>query len=243
VDNLSVLRAVPPPSTQATTVYDRLREDLLSGSLVPGRKLQMRFLVDLYQTGQTPLREALNRLTSEGLVEGREQRGFYVAAISRSELAELTKTRCWVESLALRQSMAAATPLWEEQLLLAQHRLSRSPRSLNAEHFEDNPEWERLHRAYHKTLIGNCGSQSLIAFCGQLADQLYRYRRLSIRKAFPSRHVADEHQAILDAVLSKDAEAAVALLVSHYDRTAEVILLDEQIFPELRDSGLGNSQK
>ena len=219
MDRLSVLRVIPPPSTQATTVYDRLREDLLSGRLVPGRKLQMRFLIDLYQTGQTPLREALNRLTSEGLVEGREQRGFYVAAISRTELAELTKTRCWVESLALRQSMAAATPRWEEQLLLAQHRLSRSPRSLNAEHFEDNPDWERLHRSYHKTLIGNCGSQSLIAFCGQLADQLYRYRRLSIRKAFPSRHVADEHQAILDAVRNHDADAARAAMHEHMDQS------------------------
>ncbi|MDB5504056.1 MAG: GntR family transcriptional regulator [Tardiphaga sp.] len=235
MDRTSVLRlASPAPSTQASTVYDRLRDDLLSGRLEPGRKLQMRFLSDRYQIGQTPLREALNRLTADGLVEGREQRGFYVAAISRSELAELTKTRCWVESLALRESMAAATPQWEEQLLLAQHRLSRSPRSLNPEHFEDNPEWERLHRSYHGTLIGNCGSQSLIGFCGQLADQLYRYRRLSIRKAFPSRHVADEHQAILNAVLSKDAEVAVALLTTHYGRTAEVILQDEQIFPELK---------
>jgi DNA-binding GntR family transcriptional regulator len=235
VDRPSVLRlASPAPSTQASTVYDRLRDDLLSGRLEPGRKLQMRFLSDRYQIGQTPLREALNRLTADGLVEGREQRGFYVAAISRSELAELTKTRCWVESLALRESMAAATPQWEEQLLLAQHRLSRSPRSLNPEHFEDNPEWERLHRAYHGTLIGNCGSQSLIGFCGQLADQLYRYRRLSIRKAFPSRRVADEHQAIMNAVLSKDAEVAVALLTTHYGRTAEVILQDEQIFPELK---------
>jgi DNA-binding GntR family transcriptional regulator len=234
VDKVTMPRlASPAPSTQASMVYDRLRDDLLSGRLEPGRKLQMRFLTDLYQTGQTPLREALNRLTADGLVEGREQRGFYVAAISRGELAELTKTRCWVEGLALRESMAAASPQWEEHLLLAQHRLSRSPRSLNAEHFEDNPEWERLHRAYHRTLIGNCGSQSLIAFCGQLADQLYRYRRLSIRKAFPSRHVADEHQAIMEAVLSKDVEAAVALLAAHYSRTAEVILLDEQIFPEL----------
>src|SRR5664279_197028 len=93
-------------STQASTVYDRLRDDLLSGRLEPGRKLQMRFLSDRYQIGQTPLREALNRLTADGLVEGREQRGFYVAAISRNELAELTMTRRWVESLALRQSMA-----------------------------------------------------------------------------------------------------------------------------------------
>jgi DNA-binding GntR family transcriptional regulator len=94
-----------------------------------------------------------------------------------------------------------------------------------------------LHRAFHRTLIGNCGSQSLIAFCGQLADQLYRYRRLSIQKAFPSRHVADEHQAILSAVLSGGTDQAVALLTAHYRQTAEVILRDQRIFPELRDDG------
>jgi DNA-binding GntR family transcriptional regulator len=222
------------PSTQASNVYDRLREDLLSGRLAPSRKLQMRFLIEMYQTGQTPLREALNRLTADGLVEVREQRGFYVRDISRTELAELTKTRCWVESLALRESMAASTPSWEEQLLLAQHRLGRTPRSLNQTEFEDNPEWERLHRTYHRTLIGNCGSTSLIAFCGQLADQLYRYRRLSIRKAFPSRHVGDEHLAITNAVMSGNADEATNLLTAHYRKTADVILQDEAIFPELR---------
>jgi DNA-binding GntR family transcriptional regulator len=59
----------PAPSTQTINVYDRLREDLLSGRLEPGRKLQMRFLTEAYQVGQTPLREALNRLTAEGLVD------------------------------------------------------------------------------------------------------------------------------------------------------------------------------
>ena len=149
----SALRLASPvsSSTQASTVYDRLREDLLSGRLEPGRKLQMRFLTEKYQTGQIPLREALNRLTADGLVECHEQRGFYVANISRNELVELTKTRCWVESLALRESMAASMPQWEELLLLAEHRLSRTPRSLHTEHFEDNPEWERLHRAFHRT--------------------------------------------------------------------------------------------
>lgn len=236
---MDVIPALSPsaPSTQASHVYDRLREDLLSGRLAPSRKLQMRFLMETYQTGQTPLREALNRLTADGLVEVREQRGFYVRDISRAELAELTKTRCWVESLALRESMAASTPQWEEELVLAQHLLSRTPRSLNATAFEDNPEWERLHRIFHRILIANCGSQSLIAFCGQLADQLYRYRRLSIRKAFPSRPVGDEHAAIATAILSGDPELAVKLLTAHYQKTADVILQDETIFPELRARG------
>ena len=232
--DLTAASPLPAPSTQASHVYDRLREDLLSGRLAPSRKLQMRFLMETYQTGQTPLREALNRLTADGLVEVREQRGFYVKDVSRAELAELTKTRCWVEALALRESMAASTPEWEEQLVLAHHRLSRVPRSLSATEFADNPEWEKLHRIYHRTLIGQCGSQSLIGFCGQLADQLYRYRRLSISKAFPLRHVGDEHAAIMEAVLSGDADLAVKLLTAHYQRTADVILQDEAIFPELR---------
>jgi DNA-binding GntR family transcriptional regulator len=228
---LPVRLVTAQPSTQTANLYDRLREDLLSGQLKPGRKLQMRFLMDAYQAGQTPLREALNRLTAEGLVEAREQRGFYVRGISQSELAELTKTRCWVESLALRKAMAAATPEWEEALIVAHHRLSRAPRSLSAEQFEDNPEWERLHRTFHWTLISQCGSKSLIGFCDQLADQLYRYRRLSIKKAFLTRHVADEHQALLSAVLSGDADRAANLLSAHFAATAEVLLVDESVFP------------
>ncbi|MBV8912292.1 MAG: GntR family transcriptional regulator [Acetobacteraceae bacterium] len=224
-------------STQASTVYDRLREDLLSGRLEPGRKLPMRFLIEAYATGQTPVREALNRLTAEGLVECQDQRGFSVAGISRAELVELTQTRCWVEGLALREAMARATPQWEEDVLLAQHRLARAPRSLSDDRFEGNPEWERLHRAFHHTLIVRCGSRPLVAFCDQLTDQLYRYRQLSIRKAFPERQVAREHQAIGDAVLARDTEAAVKLLVDHYTATAEVILSDVAIFPDaIRDT-------
>ena len=213
-------------TTQASTAYERLRDDLLAGRLQPSRKLQMRFLMDAYATGQTPLREALNRLSAEGLVECREQRGFYVSGISRAELVELTRTRCWVESIALRESMQAATPEWEEALLVAHHRLGRTPRSLDAERFEDNPEWEAVHRTFHRVLIGQCGSRPLIGFCRQLADQLYRYRQISIRKVFTTRHVGDEHRSILEAVLDGNTDRACNLLNDHYRRTADAILED-----------------
>jgi len=226
------LPIVASNSTQATAVYDRLRADILTARIEPGRKLSMRFLMDTYITGQTPIREALNRLAAERLVEFRDQRGFSVARISRTELIELTKTRCWVEGLALREGMAAATPQWEEDLVLAHHRLLRMSRSLSAERFEDNPEWERLHRAFHRALIGQCGSPFLIDFCRQMADLLYRYRKISISKAFRWREVAEEHRAILESVLSGDRERAVALLTRHYTLTAEIILSDPVVFPE-----------
>lgn len=213
-------------TTQTSTAYERLRDDLLTGRLPPSRKLQMRFLMEAYATGQTPLREALNRLSAEGLVECREQRGFYVSGVSRAELVELTKTRCWVESIALRESMQAATPEWEEGLIIAHHRLSRTPRSLDNERFEDNPEWEAVHRAFHHALIGNCGSRPLVAFCRQLADQLYRYRQISIRKVFVTRHVGDEHKTILEAVLESKTRYACDMLCDHYLKTANAIIED-----------------
>ncbi|MBV9783748.1 MAG: GntR family transcriptional regulator [Acidisphaera sp.] len=219
-------------STQATTVYDRIRSDLLSAKLQPGFKLSMRFLMETYDTGQTPIREALNRLAAERLVEFRDQRGFTVAGISSAELAELTKARSLVEALVLREAMAAATPEWEEQLVLAHHRLARARRSLNAGRFEDNPEWERLHRAFHRTLIAQCGSSTLTNFCRHLADLLYRYRRISIGKAYPWRDVGAEHAAILEAVLGGDREKAVALLTRHYSLTAEIISSDLNVFPD-----------
>ena len=210
--------------TQASNVYDRLRRDLLTGRLEPSRKLQIRFLMDRYQAGQTPLREALNRLAADGLVEFQDQRGFSVAGISADELSELTKTRCWLEELALRQSMLAATPEWEEALVVACHRLVRTKRSASTERYEENETWETLHRQFHRRLLEQCGSVPLRGFCDQLADRLYRYRQIAVQTVYPRRDVNAEHEAILKAVIGGAADTAVDLLRAHYQSTADVTL-------------------
>ena len=217
-------------STRATNVYDQLRGDLLGGELEPGAKLAIEALAERYQASATPLREALNRLVSDGLVERREQRGFVVAAISAEDLAEITKTRCWLEEIALRESIAAHSTDWEEALVLAHHRLSRTPRSLSDSRFEDNPEWEPLHRAFHRALIAGCGSRWLLAFCDQLADQHHRYRRLSAPRAFARRGVSSEHQQLMEAAIGGRIDEAVGLLRRHFMRTEQIIRDDPSLF-------------
>jgi DNA-binding GntR family transcriptional regulator len=167
---------------------------------------------------------------SDGLVERREQRGFVVAGISAVDLAEITKTRCWLEEVALRESIAAHSTAWEEALVLAHHRLARTPRSLSDSRFEDNPEWEPLHRAFHRALINGCGSRWLLSFCDQLADQHHRYRRLSAPRAFAKRSVKGEHQQLLEAAVEGRADDAVALLRAHFERTAKIIRDDPGLF-------------
>jgi DNA-binding GntR family transcriptional regulator len=227
-----VLQPINGIATRATSLYDQLRADLLGGVLEPGAKLAIEALAERYDTSATPLREALNRLVSDGLVERREQRGFVVAGISTEDLAEITKTRCWLEEIALRESIAARSTEWEEALVLAHHRLAKAPRSLANDHFEDNPEWEPLHRAFHRALIGGCGSRWLLSFCDQLADQHHRYRRLSAPRAFAKRGVRSEHQQLMEAALDGRADEAVALLRSHFERTAKIIRDDPGLFAQ-----------
>ena len=87
-----------PAGTLASSVYDRLRGDILSGSLPPGEKLRTEALRARYEVGNSPIREALNRLSADGLVTREDQKGFRVAAASRADLEELVKTRCWLEA-------------------------------------------------------------------------------------------------------------------------------------------------
>jgi DNA-binding GntR family transcriptional regulator len=229
---MPALATVHGVATRATDLYERLRADLLGGVLEPGSKLAIEALAECYGAGATPLREALNRLVADGLVQQRDQRGFAVAAISADDLAEITRTRCWLEEIALRESIAAHTTAWEEGLVLAHHRLARTPRSLAEDRFDDNPEWEPLHRAFHRALIAGCGSRWLLSFCEQLADQHHRHRRLSAPRAFLKRGVKGEHQRLMEAALEGRADDAVALLREHFQRTAQIIRNDPALFSQ-----------
>lgn len=210
-------------STVASAVYLQLREDILRGSLRPGEKLRADYLRKRYEAGTSPLREALNRLSADGLVERKDQRGFSVSTVSAAHLLELVKTRCWLEALALRESIRNRSPEWEENVVLAFHRLSRVPRSTTPETYNRNPVWEDLHRKFHMAIISASGSQLLLGFCAQLNDQADRYRNLAAVASFPQRNELEEHRAIQRAAINGETEEAADLLETHYARTAEII--------------------
>jgi len=207
-------------ASRTSLAYSQLKRDIISGHLEPGRKLKIEELRRQYETGTTPIREALSLLTSDHFVERIDQRGFRVADVSAAEFDELLKTRCWLEERAIRESIQNRSEGWEEQVVLANYRLSRIPRSDSDDHFVANADWEMAHKRFHMTLISQCGSSLLLKFCDQLYDQNIRYRQISGGKAYPARDVAEEHSSICDAVLAHDADLAASLLVDHYKNTS-----------------------
>jgi GntR family transcriptional regulator, carbon starvation induced regulator len=212
-----------PPKTIATAVYRTIREDILRGLLAPGAKLRVEEVCARYEASGSPVREALTRLSSEGLVTRHDQRGFFVAPATLEELRELVKTRCWLESLALRESIVNATQEWEEGIVLAGHRLASTKRSLSEASYAVNPRWEELHAAFHDALIANCGSGMLLQFCVELRERADRYRQLAAASAYPKRNEGGEHAEIQAAALARDAERATELLTRHFRRTLDLV--------------------
>jgi GntR family carbon starvation induced transcriptional regulator len=211
-------------STQASTVYDRLQADILTGKLKPGLKLRLKDLIEKYDTGNSPLREALNRRSANGMVVREENRGFRVPSASKEELAELTRTRCWLEEIALRESIANGDTAWEERIVLAFHWITRSTQNVDGPAQHTSPEWQQHHRDFHLALISACNSNILMDFCAELGQRSFRYRNLAEVVEYRDRHELEEHRELQQAALNRDADLAVELLHKHFTVTSEILL-------------------
>jgi GntR family carbon starvation induced transcriptional regulator len=216
----------------AQAPHRNIRDDIISGKLLPDEKLKIRDLRLRYNTGSSPLREALSKLTADGFVTRTENRGFRVAHADVGGYADLLNARCWIESVALRESIAKGNSSWEYGVLIAGYDLDKAFHLFNENTQIPDPELERLHKRYHMALISGCNNKVVLDIGSQLYDHATRYRLLSdahLKKSTQNSRAA-EHREITSAVLARDAERSVELLCAHYRRTAELLAPDGAAF-------------
>ena len=225
--------------TLASQAQELLRADILSGRLEPGQRLRTKDLQARYGLGLSPLRESLQRLSAEGMVVNDEQRGFAVAPVSVDELKDLTLARTSLESIMLPMAIAQGNADWEAEILAAFHRLSRTSLPLDPAAMADASLWESRHRAFHHALVAGCGSPWLLRLHAQLVDQSERYRKIRIlhhqEQGAQVRDVNAEHQAVMDAVLRRDAAQASELMTRHLQATSQAtaeLMLPSRIVQE-----------
>jgi len=222
VSSVDLEETVDRKETLASFVYDRLRKEIISVAVPPGEKLHIRSLCERFEVGLSPVREALSRLSTEGLVAQNDHRGFTVAPISEADLADLTRARSWLNEIAIRKSIARGDAAWEETVVLSYHRLFRTPRFAPGVETERSEAWEIAHRNFHSSLISASGSDRLTHYCEQLFDSAERYRHVG-RKAGVKGNRDKEHRQLMEAVVARDAETAARVITRHFERTAELV--------------------
>ena len=202
-------------NTLAAQAFRTIRNDIISGALSPGSKLHAERLKKQYSIGSSPLREALTRLTANGLVTAEGQKGFRVVDVSLRELSDITKLRLQLEVRGFVESIARGDVEWEVEVSGNYRRLVHAINDLPTGKSGTSETWEDVHRRFHLSLVQGCGSPWLISFCHRLYEHFERYRRVFVEYTQISPEILKGHEALYDAALKRDAERAEDLLREH----------------------------
>ena len=203
----------------AEQAYRRLRQSIVKCEFAPGQRLRVEELSRQYEISSSPLREALSRLAEQGLVQAFENRGFHVAPLSVAGIADLTRVRLLIECEALRDAMAHGGDAWEAGVVAAAHGLALVEKRLGDQAPALDESWSGRHREFHLALYGGGTSPMLNNLVGVLFDNAERYRQFSARHRKVKRSKNAEHQQLMNAVLQRDADAALGLLRQHISGT------------------------
>lgn len=205
-------------------LYQQLRDDILTGRLLPGQRLKVSQLAETHEVSLNVVREALNRLAGEQLVEIAPQYGFTVRGLSADDLVDLFRQRVIFEGIALRQSIARGDVQWQSQVVAAHHRLSRTPASIGGKPPRLNPEWLARHEEFNFVMMEACGSKRLLQIVRQLAEGAAMYQRTLLPEAGELSELESEHSTLLEAILDGDADRAVRVLATHLEQTRDKML-------------------
>lgn len=209
--------------TRAEDAYEQIRSEILRGNLVPGSRLKIEDLQGTYGYSNTPLREALNKLSGEGLVRSDGRRGFRVSPVSASDFRDLCRFREVLETTAIQAAIENGDDDWESEVIAAHHRLEIVEREREKDRHAHSELWTDRHKMFHFALISACGSDRHIAAWSEMFDQAERYRRISASDREKPRDARNEHSELARLALARDM-AAVELMRVHVVRTEDNVM-------------------
>jgi DNA-binding GntR family transcriptional regulator len=213
--------------TLAEQVEAALRVDIMEGILAPGQRLRPIDLAQQYGVSAAALREGLQRLAAQNLIELDPRTGATVADVSESDLHEIYEMRQLLEAMAFERSLRVADAAWANRLEVAWAKLRSAAQQALA--LPQDPTslrrvsigYGNAHREFHSALLGACDSRLLVRLVESLYDHTDRYRRIRERQRNLDPIV--EHELIYQPALAGRRKEAVAALKKHLTDTAHAI--------------------
>jgi DNA-binding GntR family transcriptional regulator len=195
--------------TAADAVREQLEQDIITGDLQPGERLDEVALTGRFGVSRTPIREALRRLGMSGLVEIRPRRGAFVHQVSLAEMIEMFEVMAELEGMCGR--LAARRIMPEQQLRLE----AALDACVEAASGGDTDAYYQANADFHACLYESSQNGFLAAQAHALHTRLAPYRRLQPRVVHRMHESLTEHREVVEAILRGDPAAAEAALESH----------------------------
>ena len=214
---------MPPTNSKPTrveAVWEAIRAEVLSARVPPATKMKLADYAERFDVSLSLVREAMNRLADQGILQANPQRGFSTRPLSIRDLRELTRARIVIETATLRESIAAGGLDWEADVVAAHHRLAAT--DMYDATGAINPEFGRTHREFHIALLAGSGNLHLESIATSLRDQseLYQYWSQNLRHG-SDRDVPSEHRALAELTVARKVDEAVEALTGHIQATTD----------------------
>ncbi|MEQ8824700.1 MAG: GntR family transcriptional regulator [Filomicrobium sp.] len=193
----------------AEHIRQTLEDEIASGRLTPGSRLEELALADRFDVSRTPVREALRLLSTSGLIEIQRRKGAVVATMSMERLVGLFEVMSEFEGVCGRLAARRATEA-EVQALWAQHEACGE-----AAKSKDANVYYEANATFHELIYVATHNPYLAEEVRQLRRRLQPYRRLQLRMRGRITESFHEHEAIVQAISDGDEEVATKALSSH----------------------------
>jgi len=196
-------------------VYAAIKRSLFEGEWAPGERIDRKTLADRFGISQTPVNDALNRLTGEGLIDNRSRDGFFAPLYDDAELADLFAARAGLESIAARLCAEGAAESDKRALaaIFAEFGDAIRPGSEAAYLAAD--------KRFHQLVLEISGSIRLNEVESTFGIAYRSYEHGLVR---PPEETLAEHRAIVDAILAGDGRAAQLAMADHLLATRRALL-------------------
>jgi len=199
--------------TKAEAVYQELSAHILDGRMEPGSTVNQEGLAASLGVSITPLREALRRLESDGLVILEAHRTLTVAPLSAAEVRELYAVRLQLDPYAAGLAARLASPEAVDRIeALAARKLETTARGRL-----------KANREFHQAIYRSAGNTALAEILDRLWDRTDRYRLIVVRVESERRKVEREHREIAAAIRGRDPVQATDLMRSHVETTLKLV--------------------
>jgi DNA-binding GntR family transcriptional regulator len=219
----------PRAATAASKIHSDLRAQLVSLQRRPGEVISEAEIALSYGVSRTPVREAILKLSDEGLLEIFPQSGIFVSRIPIAALPEAIIIR---KALEATTSQLAAERTTSSQILVL-HAILERQREANAAN--DRDAFHRADEMFHATIAEVAGYPGIWTLIQQVKVHVDRYRQLTLPQEGRIPRVIAEHEAILGAIEARDPSGARTAMEFHLESLLDNISTTQSINPEFFD--------
>jgi DNA-binding GntR family transcriptional regulator len=217
---MSSMQLVTPGVSLTAQVTEMLRAAVTSGEMKPGEHYSATGLAEKLGVSRTPVREALQLLEKEGIVQIAKNKGVRVLQIPLEEIVQIFQIRIILEPPAAARGAEAATA---EDLA---HIRFLHRRILEAAARNDGRGTLQTDKDFHLFLLGLADNPRLTALDGELRNLVLAHGLVTIPSARSGNDLANDRQDILDALERRDPQGAATAVRDHVTRTARLLITD-----------------